>query len=345
LLAIDSSNPKGKNETSDLEARVVFPFAAGRSGSDARCSMTLPSDTKVAVIIPTYNRWPYVCDAIDSVLGQTHKWTECIVVDDASSDGSCRRIREKYGESVSAISNPKNREKSYCRNLGVKSCEAKFVCFLDSDDILTQNSVESRLEILLKEESVVSYGITQRFNQTEEEALRHFRSRVNGELPLVEQYLAHQGFLTTDGFMISRDNMIMHGMYSEALTNMEDVELFLRLLCSLEFRSCRAIVAKTRRIDRSAQARLDKVIKQRFALTERIRMNPMVMERIGKGFEKMQLSEYEKFLGALYHAKQYRSYRRYYRQGLKCNLTPATLKFFKRYLLSYLRIPSEEQQL
>ena len=56
--------------------------------------------------------------------------------------------------------------------------------------------------------------------------------------------------------MISRDNMIRHGMYAEELTNMEDVDLFLRLLCSLDFKFCRAIVAKTRRIDRSAQSRL-----------------------------------------------------------------------------------------
>ena len=305
--------------------------------------MALSSEPKVAVIIPTYNRWPHVCDAIDSVLGQSYKRTECIVIDDASSDHSSRLIQEKYGHSVSVIANPRNKEKSYCRNLGVKSCEARFVCFLDSDDILTQNSVRSRLEILFKEESVVSYGITQRFNQAEDEAVKHFRSRVNTELPLLEQYLAHQGFLTTNGFMISRDNMIRHGMYAEDLTNMEDVDLFLRLLCSLDFKFCKAVVSKTRRIDRSAQSRQDNIIKQGFGLTERIRMNPLVMERIGKGFEQIRSSEYEKFLGALYHAKQYKSYRYYYREGFKNKLTPRTLKFFKRYILSYLRIPSEPQ--
>jgi hypothetical protein len=164
---------------------------------------------------------------------------------------------------------------------------------------------------------------------------------VNEDLPLLEQYLAHQGFLTTNGFMVSRDNMTKHGMYAEELTNMEDVDLFLRLLCSLDFKFCGAVVAKTRRMDRSAQSRLNKIIEQRFGLTERIRMNPLVMERIGKGFEQIQSSEYEKFLGALYHAKQYEPYRRYYRKGFQSNLTPRTLKFFKRYLLSYLRIPSE----
>jgi glycosyltransferase involved in cell wall biosynthesis len=303
--------------------------------------MTSSSELKVAVIIPTYNRWPHVGAAIDSVLGQTYQKTECIVVDDASSDDSVRRIQEKYGPSVSVISNPRNREKSFCRNLGVKSCEAEFVCFLDSDDILTANSVRSRLDILLKDNSVVSYGLTQRFNETEDEAAKHFKSRVNQDLPLLEQYLAHQGFLTTNGFMISRENMIRHGMYADELTNMEDVDLFLRLLCSLEFKFCGAIVAKTRRMDRSAQSGLSKIIEQRFEFSERIRRNPLVMERIGKGFEQIRSSEYEKFLGALYHAKQYKSYRCYYREGFKSGLTPRTLTFFKRYLLSYLRIPSE----
>ena len=79
---------------------------------------------------------------------------------------------------------------------------------------------------------------------------------MNEDLPLLEQYLAHQGFLTTNGFMISRDNMIRHGMYAEGLTNMEDVDLFLRLLCSLDLKFCGAIVAKTRRMDRSAQSGL-----------------------------------------------------------------------------------------
>jgi glycosyltransferase involved in cell wall biosynthesis len=306
--------------------------------------MTWSSEPKVAVIIPTYDRWPHVGDAIDSVLGQSYKRLECIVVDDASSDDSSRRIQEKYGDSVILISNPENMEKSFCRNLGVKSCDAKYVCFLDSDDLLTEDSVQKRLEPFSEEKPFdgVSYGITQRFNETEDEAVKHFRARVNEDLPLLEQYLAHQGFLTTNGIMISRDNMIRHGMYAEDLTNMEDVDLFLRLLCSLDFKFCGASVAKTRRMDRSAQSGLNKIIEQRFGLSERIRKNPSVMERIGEGFEQIRSSEYEKFLGALYHAKHYKSYRRYYREGFKNSLTPRTLKFFKRYLLSYLRIPSEE---
>lgn len=164
---------------------------------------------------------------------------------------------------------------------------------------------------------------------------------MNQGLLLRDQYLTHQGFLTTSGFMISRENMIWHGMYVEDLTNMEDVDLFLRLLCSLEFKSCGAIVAKIRRMDRSAQSGLNKIIAQRFRLSECTRKNLLVMEKIGKGFEQIRFSEYEKFLGALYHAKHYKSYRRYYREGFKGHLTPRILKFFKRYLLSYLRIPSE----
>ena len=144
--------------------------------------------------------------------------------------------------------------------------------------------------------------------------------------------------------MISRENMIKYGMYGETLTNMEDIELFVRLLCWLDFKFCGTIVAKTRRIDRSAQSRNDKVIKQGFELTERIRMNPSVMERMGIGFKKIQSLEYENLLGALYHAKQYRSFRSAYREGIKTGFTPRTLKFLKRYVLSYVRLPSKDHR-
>lgn len=308
----------------------------------------MTSGQRVAVIIPTYNRWPYVCEAIDSVLGQSHKNTECIVIDDASSDGSCHLIQKKYGNLVNVLSNSRNKEKSYCRNRGVRACDADFLCFLDSDDLLTLDSVRTRLDLFMEDQSFVgvSFGITQRLKQTTDEAFREFDSKVDTSLPLLEQYLVHQGFLTTDGFMISKSNMIRHGMYAEDFTNMEDVELFLRLLCALDFKFCGSIVARTRRIDDSAQSNHKKIIRQGFKLTDCIRMDQKVMSRIGDdGFQKVRSSEYEKFLATLYHAGWYRSYRRYYTGGLRENLTPRRLKFFKRYVLSFLRISAKDQEL
>jgi len=102
-------------------------------------------DPKITVIIPTYNRWPYVCQAIDSVLKQSYLNAECLVVDDASTDGSYEKLRNKYGERIVLLRNEENKERSYSRNRGVIECNADFICFLDSDDILTQNSIEQRL--------------------------------------------------------------------------------------------------------------------------------------------------------------------------------------------------------
>ena len=50
---------------------------------------------KVTVIIPTFNRWPYVCEAIDSVINQTYKNTECFIVDDFSTDFTYENIINK----------------------------------------------------------------------------------------------------------------------------------------------------------------------------------------------------------------------------------------------------------
>jgi len=71
----------------------------------------MPTPT-VAVIIPTYNRWPLVARAIESVLAQSHAATECIVVDDGSTDGTPGHVRAQFGDRVRRIVLPQNGEKS-----------------------------------------------------------------------------------------------------------------------------------------------------------------------------------------------------------------------------------------
>src|SRR5690606_10131644 len=84
----------------------------------------------VTVVIPTFNRWPQVCTAIDSVLQQSYPATRCMVVDDGSSDDTVQRLEEKYGAAIDLVKNPVNRGQSFCKNLGASSATSDFVCFL-----------------------------------------------------------------------------------------------------------------------------------------------------------------------------------------------------------------------
>lgn len=89
----------------------------------------------VSVCIGAYNRKDYIRECIDSVLNQTWRNKEVIVVDDASTDGT-REILESYGQSIYLIL--RNQNSGCCavtRNEAIRASKGDFVAFLDSDDM------------------------------------------------------------------------------------------------------------------------------------------------------------------------------------------------------------------
>lgn len=86
-----------------------------------------------SVIIPLYNKAPYVAKAIESVLGQTYRDFEVIVIDDGSTDQSLEVAKTFENKSITIISQP-NSGVSTARNNGVKLAKYPYICFLDADD-------------------------------------------------------------------------------------------------------------------------------------------------------------------------------------------------------------------
>jgi glycosyltransferase involved in cell wall biosynthesis len=101
----------------------------------------------VSVIIPLYNKGPYIPRAINSVLTQTVQDFEIIVVDDRSSDGG-PAIVKNYTDSRISLIEQEHRGVSYTRNHGVYLATSDFIAFLDADDEWLPNHLEilSRLK-------------------------------------------------------------------------------------------------------------------------------------------------------------------------------------------------------
>ena len=139
-----------------MRARIEpwHPADRRHSGNDQVSTTLAP---RISVIIPTYNRENYIGDAIDSVLQQTCRDVEIIVVDDGSTDGTRDRVAE-YGDQVRYVFTP-NRGIGHARNLGMAHARGEFLAFLDSDDLFYPYmlEVESRLLDLHPEVGMV-YG-------------------------------------------------------------------------------------------------------------------------------------------------------------------------------------------
>ena len=103
---------------------------------------------KVSVVIPTYNRVPYLGRAITSVLKQSYPINEIIVIDNGSTDQTLSFIKKNFTR-IRVITE-KKRGVSFARNLGIKNCKYNWIAFLDSDDEWITDKIEKQF-VLLKE--------------------------------------------------------------------------------------------------------------------------------------------------------------------------------------------------
>lgn len=102
----------------------------------------------VTVVIPTYNRAQVLLRAVRSVLGQTHRNLEMIVVDDASTDGSVALLAAIADSRVRVLRHDRNRGAAAARNSGIAAATGVFVAFLDSDDAWLPHKLSVQLSAL-----------------------------------------------------------------------------------------------------------------------------------------------------------------------------------------------------
>ena len=106
---------------------------------------------KTSVIITTFNDAEYLKRSIPSVINQTSKPKEIIIIDDGSSDNQAKEIVDSFHNHTDIpiiLNKKKNGGPSSARNVGIKLAKGEFILFLDADDELLKNSLEWREEIL-----------------------------------------------------------------------------------------------------------------------------------------------------------------------------------------------------
>lgn len=94
----------------------------------------------LSVIVPVYNVEPYLSECVNSILNQTYKNFEVILVDDGSTDNSgelCDRFAEK--DLRVRVIHKKNGGLSSARNIGVGESKGEYICFVDSDDMISSD--------------------------------------------------------------------------------------------------------------------------------------------------------------------------------------------------------------
>ena len=111
----------------------------------------------ISVIVPVYNVEKYLSRCIDSILNQTYKDYEIILIDDGSKDSS-GKICDEYAKNHNNISviHTKNRGLSAARNTGTENSHGEYITFVDSDDLISNSFLSDLYTLIVNNNADIS---------------------------------------------------------------------------------------------------------------------------------------------------------------------------------------------
>ncbi len=181
----------------------------------------------VSVVIPTRNRREFVEEAVASVLGQTHRELELVVVDDGGSDGTAAALGRRFRDPRLRVVEQEHRGVSAARNRGVRETSAEWIAFLDSDDLWLPAKLERQLEALgRRPEHPACYTEEIWYRNGRRVNPRRIHAKYSGWifdrcLPLC--------IISPSSILMRRDVFEALGGFDESLPACEDYDLWLRL--------------------------------------------------------------------------------------------------------------------
>ena len=185
---------------------------------------------KISVVIPTLNRINTLQRALDSVINQTYKPAEIIVVDNGSSDGTLKFLREQYPKITILTENKIG--VSSARNKGIKKSINQWIALLDSDDAWHPRKLEiqtSMLDSALKEYNLIhTYEVWFRNNKHINQMKKH--KKQGGYI--FERCLS-LCCISPSSVLFKKNILDKVGLFDESLPVCEDYDMWLKI-CSSE---------------------------------------------------------------------------------------------------------------
>lgn len=176
-----------------------------------------------SVIIPTYNRADCIAATIESVLQQTYRHFEVIVVDDGSTDNTAEIVAKYIGPQFFYYRTDHG-ERSQARNFGTSKSKGDYINWFDSDDIMLPHHLQELSKELTKRELPPIIGVGYEI----EEPGKGIVYRQKFPAPILNSYLLRYNFMLTMTGIVRRDIALQYPFNTEAIPR-EDYELWMRI--------------------------------------------------------------------------------------------------------------------
>lgn len=288
----------------------------------------------ISVIIPTYNKAQYIRECVDSVLFQTVRDIEIIVVDDGSTDNTKemlaayeRKIRYIYQE---------NRERAAARNNGILHAKGEYVAFLDSDDTWLPRHLELCLETLNKAslDTGLCYSLYYLVDKQGREFSKFKEKPFKGEVlrDMVSKFSS--GGCNSSSCLIKKEIFAQAGYFNENKElsfSGEDWEMWVRIAAITRFAATGAYTVKVRSYKTNMLLDVEKQAKSMTKALDVVYQNPGILPKIRELKRRAYSSLYVIIAMNYYAAGQMAASRRY----LKSAFLNFPLSLFLNRYLSY----------
>lgn len=187
------------------------------------------SNPLVSVIMPAYNSEKYISEAIESILNQTFKDFEFIIIDDGSNDRTWDTIQDyaRKDERIVSVKNEKNLKTTATLNKGINLAKGKYLVRMDADDWSYPYRIQEQVEFMEQNPTVVVSGGAIEVCD-ENLNVKNKRKYPNSDEDIRKKIFRYNPF-AHPSIIMRKDKVIEVGMYDEELPLTQDYDLYFRL--------------------------------------------------------------------------------------------------------------------
>jgi glycosyltransferase involved in cell wall biosynthesis len=188
----------------------------------------------VSVIIPSYNHAEFVAEALRTVLNQSHKNIEVIVVDDGSTDGTADVVAKTRDPRLHLIRFSKNRE-HHARNHALSFAGGRYVAFQNSDDVWNRDKISAQVELMEKQKQIAVSFTEVELIDPQGHVLENswaaglFTAENRSRLDWLRFFFYRGNCLCISSAFVRRDLLTQVGNFRPTLFNLSDFDLWVRL--------------------------------------------------------------------------------------------------------------------
>ena len=180
----------------------------------------------VSAIITTYNREKLLEKCLKSIVNQTYKDIEIIVIDDGSTDNTSEIVKRFNDDRISYYNFGRTKNVSHLRNEGIKISKGEYIAFCDDDDLWMENKIETQIKYFTKEKIVCSNG-----NVIDDNDLVILKeiNNYNKDMYFDLAFMLKDNRMLTSSILVSKDVFLNVGLFDESHKSRgEDYDMWIR---------------------------------------------------------------------------------------------------------------------